>query len=162
MPSVKTDDLEIHYLEYGPQDGWPVLFLHGFPYSPEAFTEVTPLLTAKGARVLIPYLRGHSPTKFLANDTPRTGQQAALACDLAGFVEALYLENVILAGFDWGGLASCAATALFPANVRGLVCYGGYDIYDPKESRQPVGPSLEKVMWYQHFFQSARGEDCLR
>ena len=96
MPSVKTDDLEIHYLEYGPQNGWPVVLSHGFPYSPEAFTEVAPLLTAKGARVLIPYLRGYGPTKFFSSDTPRTGQQAALACDLVGFLEALTLEKVIL------------------------------------------------------------------
>jgi len=162
MPSVTTDDLEIHYLESGPQNGWPVVLSHGFPYSPEAFAEVTPLLTAKGARVLIPYLRGYGPTKFLSESTPRTGQQAALALDLIGFVDALGLEQVILAGFDWGGLASCAATALFPEKVRGLVCYGGYDVYDPAESKQPVSPSLEKVMWYQHLFQSARGEGCLR
>lgn len=162
MPSVKTEDLEIHYLEHGSENGWPVILSHGFPYSPEAFTEVTPILTAEGARVLIPYLRGYGPTKFLSKDTPRAGQQAALACDLVGFLEALSLEKVILAGFDWGGLAGCAATALFPEQVRGLVCYGGYDVYDPKNSRQPVSPSLEKVMWYQHLFQSARGEDCLR
>jgi pimeloyl-ACP methyl ester carboxylesterase len=162
MPSVKTDDLEIHYLEYGPQNGWPVVLSHGFPYSPEAFTAVAPLLTAKGARVLIPYLRGYGPTKFLSEHTPRTGQQAALACDLIAFLTALNIRNPILAGFDWGGLASCAATALFPEKVRGLVCYGGYDVYDPKDSRKPVSPTLEKVMWYQHLFQSARGEDCLR
>ena len=161
MPSVNTDGLGIHYLEYGPHNGWPVILSHGFPYSPEAFAEVAPLLTAKGARVLVPYLRGYGPTKFLSKDTPRTGQQAALACDLSGFLGALNLEKVILAGFDWGGLASCAATALFPERVRGLVCYGGYDIYNPKDSREPVYPSLEKVMWYQHLFQSARGEDCL-
>lgn len=75
-------------------------------------------------------------------------------------MEALKLEQVVLAGFEWGGLASCAATASFPEKVRGLVCYGGYDIYDTK-SRQPVSPFLEKVMWYQHLFQSARGEDYL-
>lgn len=162
MPSAKTDDLEIHYLEYGPQHGWPVVLSHGFPYSPEAFAEVAPLLTAEGARVLVPYLRGYGPTKFLSESTPRTGQQAALGMDLIGFIEVLGLEKSILAGFDWGGLASCAATVLFPDKVKGLVCYGGYDIYDPADSKKPVHPSLEKVMWYQHFFQSTRGEDCLR
>ena len=162
MPSVKTDDLEIHYLEYGSRDGWPVILSHGFPYSPEAFTEVAPLLAAEGARVLIPYLRGYGPTRFLSEDTPHTGQQAALALDLVDFIDALSLGKPILAGFDWGGLASCAATALFPEKVKGLVCYGGYDIYDPEDSKQIVSPSLERVMWYQHLFQSARGEDCLR
>jgi pimeloyl-ACP methyl ester carboxylesterase len=168
MPSVKTDDLEIHYLEYGPQDGWPVVLSHGFPYSPEAFTEVVPLLTAESARVLIPYLRGYGPTRFLRKDTARTGQQAALALDLVAFLDGLRLEKPILAGFDWGGLSSCSATALFPEKVKGLVCYGGYDVYDPKDSQVPTDwkqapkPTLEKVMWYQHLFQSARGEECLR
>lgn len=162
MPFVTTTDLEIHYLEHGPQDGWPLVLSHGFPYSPEAFSEVTPLLVAQGARVLIPYLRGYGLTRFLTDSTPRTGQQAALALDLIGFLDALNLKKAILAGFDWGGLASCAATALFPDRVSGLICYGGYDVYNPATSREPVAPSLEKVMWYQHLFQSARGEDCLR
>lgn len=162
MRSVKTDDLEIHYLEYGTQNGWPVVLSHGFPYSPEAFAEVAPILAAQGARVLVPYLRGYGPTRFLSNRTPHTGQQAALALDLIGFLDALGLKDAILAGFDWGGLASCAATALFPERVKGLVCYGGYDIYDPADSSSALDPSLEKVMWYQHLFQSARGRDCLQ
>jgi pimeloyl-ACP methyl ester carboxylesterase len=161
MPSVKTDTLEIHYLESGAQDGWPVILSHGFPYSAEAFTKVAPLLAAQGARVIIPYLRGYGKTRFLSGDEPHTGQQAALALDLIGLMDALGLDKAILAGFDWGGLASCAATALFPERVEGLVCYGGYDVYDPATSSKPANPALEKVMWYQHLFQSARGKDCL-
>jgi pimeloyl-ACP methyl ester carboxylesterase len=162
MLSVKTDTLEIHYLEFGAQDGWPVILSHGFPYSAEAFAKVAPLLAAQGARVLIPYLRGYGRTRFLSNDEPRTGQQAALALDLIGFLDAMGLEKAILAGFDWGGLASCAATALFPERVEGLVCYGGYDIYDPATASNPADPALEKVIWYQHLFQSARGKNCLQ
>lgn len=162
MPSVKTTDLEIHYFEHGSQNGWPVVLSHGFPYSPEAFAEVIDSLVTQGARVLIPYLRGYGLTKFLDESKPRTGQQAALAFDLISFLDALGLEKPILGGFDWGGLASCAATALFPGRASGLVCYGGYDVYDPAASREPASPSLEKVMWYQHLFQSARGQDCLR
>lgn len=162
MPSAKTTDLEIHYLEHGSQNGWPVVLSHGFPYSSEAFAEVIPLLVAEGARVLVPYLRGYGLTRFLDDSMPRTGQQAALALDLIGFLDALGLKTAFLAGFDWGGLASCAAAALFPERVSGLVCYGGYDVYDPAASREPMRPSLEKVMWYQHLFQSTRGEDCLR
>ena len=174
MPSVKTESLEIHYLVSGPDNGWPVILSHGFPYSPSAFRQVTPLLVARGARVLIPFLRGYGPTRFLSSSsnsdsssstdsatTPRTGQQAALATDLIDFLDALGLQKAILAGFDWGGVASCAAAALFPERVQGLVCYGGYDIYDPRTAWTPVQPGLEKVMWYQHLFQSARGEACL-
>jgi hypothetical protein len=33
----------------------------------------------RGARVIVPYLRGLGPTRFLFENTPRSGQQAALA-----------------------------------------------------------------------------------
>lgn len=32
MRTVKTDNLEIAYFEYGQEDGWPVVLSHGFPY----------------------------------------------------------------------------------------------------------------------------------
>jgi pimeloyl-ACP methyl ester carboxylesterase len=97
---VKIDELEIHYAEDGSQDGWPVVLSHGSQYSSEAFTEVAPLLTFEGARVRIPYLRVFSPTRFLSEDTPRTGQQAALALDMVDFIDALSFRKSILVGFD--------------------------------------------------------------
>ena len=39
---VRTDVLEIAYEEHGPEDGAPVILLHGFPYDVRAFDEVAP------------------------------------------------------------------------------------------------------------------------
>ena len=78
MKSVRTPTLEIAYEEHGPADGAPVILLHGFPYDPRCFDEVAPPLAADGCRVLVPYLRGYGPTRFLSPDTPRSGEQAAL------------------------------------------------------------------------------------
>jgi pimeloyl-ACP methyl ester carboxylesterase len=111
---VKTIDagvLSISYLEDGPPDGWPVVLSHGFPFDVHAYDDVVPLLTSRGARVIRPYLRGYGPTRFISSQTQRSGQQAALASDLIALLDALNLQTAILAGYDWGALASCAATA---------------------------------------------------
>lgn len=161
MPSVETSILSIHYEESGPTDGWPVVLSHGFPYDVRAYDEVVPILTKAGARVIVPYLRGFGPTRFLNTETMRSGQQSALAQDVIGLLDALSIKRAILAGFDWGGLASCTTTALYPERVLGLVSYAGYDIIDVQAQKQPCHPSLEQVMWYQHLLQTERGRQCL-
>ncbi|HEY5770224.1 MAG TPA: alpha/beta hydrolase [Terrimicrobium sp.] len=37
----------------------------------------------------------------------------------------------------------------------------GYDIIDVSGQRHPDAPSLERVFWYQHLFQTERGRECL-
>jgi pimeloyl-ACP methyl ester carboxylesterase len=60
-----------------------------------------PLLAAQGHRVLVPCLRGSGPTRCLSSETPRTGRQAAVARDMIALLDALRIEQAILAGFDW-------------------------------------------------------------
>ena len=99
--------------------GWPVVLAHGFPYDVHAYDEVAPQLAKAGARVITPYLRGFVPTRFLSRDTMRSGQQAALGRDLIDLLDALGVQRAILAGYDWGGLSSCVASALWPKRVAG-------------------------------------------
>lgn len=158
MKKVRTDLLEIAYYETGPSEGWPVVLSHGFPYDAHAYGEVAPLLAAAGARVIVPYLRGFGPTRFLSAETMRSGQQAALGSDVIGLLDALNIRTAILAGFDWGGLASCVAAALWPERVAGLVSYAGYDVIDVVRlgdvvihsyrfgfGREPGDPKLEHL-----------------
>jgi pimeloyl-ACP methyl ester carboxylesterase len=158
---AQTDALLVAYVELGPADGWPVVLSHGFPYDICAYEEVAPLLAAAGARVFMPYLRGFGPTRFVHGDTMRSGQQAALGADLIGLLDAVGVERAILAGYDWGGLASCVATALWPERVTGLVSLASYDVIDVERMRHPFPPALEAVMWYQHLFQTERGREGL-
>lgn len=153
--------LNMTYLDDGPVTGWPVILSHGFPFDVHAYDEVVPLLTAQGARVIRPYLRGFGPTRFRSPDTLRSGQQAALGADQIALMDALHLEAAILAGYDWGGLSSCVAAALWPGRVTGLVSMSSYDINDIAALRHTLGPVLEHVVWYQHLFQTARGRECL-
>lgn len=161
LRTVDTKALRIAYVEHGPADGWPVILTHGFPYDVHAFDDVAPILAEAGSRVVVPYIRGFGPTRFVSDDIMRSGQQAARGRDIIQLADALDLESPILAGFDWGGNASCVAAALWPKRIGGLVSYAGYDIIDVGGQRHPAPPALERVCWYQHLFQTERGRECL-
>ena len=106
-------------------DGPAVLLLHGWPYDIHSFAEVTPALAAAGYRVLVPFVRGYGTTRFLSGDTPRNGQQAAVATDVTNLMDALGIEQAILAGFDWGGGRPTSSPALWPDRCRALVSVSG-------------------------------------
>ena len=157
MDSITAGSLAIAFEAAGPDDGWPVVLLHGFPYDPGSYEAVMPLLAAEGARVIVPYLRGFGPTRFLSAETPRSGQQAAVGFDVLRLTEALQLEAPILVGYDWGGRAACVAAALWPERFGGLVAIGGYSIQDIAGSVEPTSPRDESLDWYQYYFHSERG-----
>jgi len=155
--SVRTDLLDVAYEEHGPADGPPVILLHGFPYDPRCFDEVAPPLAADGCRVLVPYLRGYGPTRFLSDNTPRSGEQAALGHDLLQFMDALKIGRALLMGYDWGGRAACIVAALWPGRARGLVSCTGYNIQNIAASSKPVTAAQEHRFWYQYYFHTPRG-----
>jgi pimeloyl-ACP methyl ester carboxylesterase len=92
-----------------------VVLLHGWPYDIHSYVEVAPLLASAGYRVIVPYLRGYGTTRFLSSDTPRNGQQAALAADTIALMDALAIDKAIVAGFDWGSRTANIVSALWPA-----------------------------------------------
>jgi pimeloyl-ACP methyl ester carboxylesterase len=159
---ARTSWLEIAYHDHGPPDGPPAVLLHGFPYDVRAFDEVVPLLTTRGWRVVVPYLRGYGPTRFLSAATPRSGQQAALGQDVRDLLDALGLPTATLGGYDWGGRGACIAAALWPARVAGLVTVGGYNLQDIAASSQPADPVQEHRLWYQYYFHTERGRAGLQ
>lgn len=158
---VRTDVLDIAFEEHGPPSGPPVILLHGFPYDVRAYDEVAPPLAADGCRVLVPYLRGYGPTRFLTASTLRSGQQAALGHDLLQFMEKLGIRRAALAGYDWGGRAACIVAALKPERVRCLVSCTGYNIQNIAASGEPVSAAQEHRFWYQYYFHTERGRTGL-
>jgi pimeloyl-ACP methyl ester carboxylesterase len=108
-------------------------------------------------RVVVPYLRGHGPTRFLDDSTPRSGQQAALGADAVGLLDALDIPRAILAGYDWGGRAACVAAALWPQRCAGIVSVNSYLIQDIAAATTPIRPDLEAGFWYFYYFLTERG-----
>jgi pimeloyl-ACP methyl ester carboxylesterase len=154
---VHTATLDVAYETSGDPAGTPIVLLHGWPYDPRCYDEVVPPLVAAGCRVIVPYLRGFGPTRFLCAGTPRSGQQAALGNDLHELLDALGIERAVLAGYDWGGRAACIVAALWPERVYALLTVNGYNIQDIAASAKPVAPAQEHRFWYQYYFHTERG-----
>jgi pimeloyl-ACP methyl ester carboxylesterase len=154
---ARTPTLEIGYEASGPPAGFPIILLHGFPDDVRAYDAVAPPLAAAGFRVLVPYLRGYGPTRFLDRAAPRMAQQAAIGQDLVDFMDALGLRRTALAGYDWGGRAACIATILAPERVRALVTIGGYNVQDTLAPPRPATALQERAYWYQWYFNTERG-----
>jgi pimeloyl-ACP methyl ester carboxylesterase len=157
LKNVNAGVLSIAYYEAGPEKGPAVVLLHGFPYDIEAYAEVVPMLVSAGCRVVVPYLRGFGPTRFLNSETLRSGEQAALGADLLALLDALNLPRAVLAGYDWGGRAASVVAALWPERCAGLVSGNGYAIVDSSTVGIPAKPEAEIPFWWQYYFQTERG-----
>src|SRR4029079_12584173 len=116
-----------------------------------------PPLAKDGCRVLVPWLRGYGPTRFLTASTLRSGEQAALGHDLMQFMEKLGIRRAALVGYDWGGRAACIAAALKPERVRCLVSSAGYNIFNTAAFANPASAEQEHRSWYQYYFHTERG-----
>jgi len=154
---VDAGVLDVAYYEAGPADGPVVMLMHGFPYDIHAYVDVAPQLAAQGCRVIVPYLRGYGPTRFLDKATPRSGEQAAMGADMMALMDALGIKRAVFAGYDWGGRAACVGAALWPERCIGLVCVNGYLIQDIAKAMVPARPDREVPLWYQYYFQVERG-----
>jgi pimeloyl-ACP methyl ester carboxylesterase len=157
LRQIHAGELNVGYVEAGPADGPPVLLLHGFPYDIHSFVEVTPLLAARGYRVIVPYMRGHGTTTFLSSSTPRDAQQAVMALDVIALMDALKIEKAVLVGYDLGSRSADIIAALWPQRCKALLSTTGYLITNPPANLEPAAPALEWAFWYQYYFSTERG-----
>jgi len=155
---VKAGVLDVSYAEDGPLDGPPVLLLHGWPYDIHSYVDVAPILAKAGYRVIVPSLRGYGQTLFLSPETPRNGQQAALATDGLALLDALKIKKAVIAGYDWGARTADIMAALWPERCKALVSVSGYLIGSQELNKAPLPPKAELQWWYQFYFATDRGE----
>jgi pimeloyl-ACP methyl ester carboxylesterase len=157
LRQIEAGDLSVGCAESGPGDGPVVILLHGWPYDVHSFVDVAPILAAAGYRVIIPFVRGYGPTRFLSSTTPRNGQQAVLAFDVIALLDALKIQQAVIGGFDWGGRTADIVAALWPERCKALVSVSGYLIGNQKTGELPLPPSAELQWWYQFYFATERG-----
>jgi pimeloyl-ACP methyl ester carboxylesterase len=159
LKQINAGVLNVGYAEAGRADGPAVILLHGWPYDIHSFVDVAPLLATAGYRVIVPYLRGYGSTRFLSSETPRNGQQSAVAVDLINLMDALGIQKATLGGFDWGARTANIVAALWPERCRGMVSVSGYLIGSQAAGKMPLPPSAELQWWYQYYFATERGRE---
>jgi pimeloyl-ACP methyl ester carboxylesterase len=157
LKQINAGLLNVGYAEDGPANGPVVLLLHGWPYDIYSYVDVTPLLAARGYRVIVPYLRGYGTTRFLSSETVRTGQQSAVAIDIIAFMDALKIDKAIIGGFDWGARTANIIAAVRPERCKATVSVSGYLIGSPADNKEPLPPQAELLWWYQYYFATERG-----
>src|SRR6202165_641331 len=157
LKQIDAGLLNVGYAEAGPANGPTVILLHGWPYDIYTYVDVAPLLASAGHRVIVPYLRGYGPTRFLSSATFRNGQPSALAADIIALMDALKIEKATLAGFDWGARTVNIIAALWPERCKAMVSVSGYLIGSQEAGKMPLPPKDELEWWYQYYFATERG-----
>jgi len=133
---VTVDGVRLHYIDWG-GTGQPLLFLTSLGSNAHQFDALAPQFVDR-FRVLALTRRGKDPS-----DKPATGYDTAtLAGDIKGFLDALHIDRVSLAGYSIAGDEETRFAARFPDRVEKLVYLDA--AYDRKSgvelARNPAYP----------------------
>src|SRR5690606_34389094 len=160
LRKVQTSVLDLAYEERGAESAPAVVLLHGWPDDVRTWDGVAERLSWAGYRVIVPYLRGFGPTRFLSAATMRSGQLSALASARLELTQALGLERFAVAGHDWGARAAYIAAAEYPERVSHLIAISvGYGTNSPE---QTLPLPQARNYWYHWYFSLPRGEQLVR
>jgi pimeloyl-ACP methyl ester carboxylesterase len=99
-------------------EGPDVVLLHGFPDTPDSFSELESALVAAGWRVTVPWLRGYHPETIVPG---RSYDFETLGRDGLGLLDAIGVPQAVFVGHDWGALISYVAATIAPERVRAMV-----------------------------------------
>jgi len=93
------DGVSLYYKDWGPKNGQPIVFCHGWPLNSDSWESQMLFLADQGYRCIAHDRRGHgrSSQPWDGNDMDH------YADDLAFVMESLDLKNAVLIGFSTGG-----------------------------------------------------------
>jgi len=126
----------------GPEDGRPVLLLHGFPQNSRSWDAVASRLAEAGCRCLAPDQRGYSPG---ARPSAVEGYgMGPIVADTVGMLDVLGLDQVDVVGHDWGANVAWMLATRHSSRVRTLtavsvphpLAYGWAFRNDPEQQQK--------------------------
>jgi pimeloyl-ACP methyl ester carboxylesterase len=120
QPTEKTltvNGLRLRYLEWGRPDAPPVVCVHGYTSSAQAFNALARRLQDR-YRITAPDVRGHGESAWSPAGAYEYADQAG---DLAAFVDGLELQRFALIGTSMGGIIAMAYIATHGGRLNGLV-----------------------------------------
>jgi pimeloyl-ACP methyl ester carboxylesterase len=146
---VETNGIRLHLAEQG--RGPLVVLCHGFPESWYSWRHQLQALAAAGFRAVAPDMRGYGQS-----DRPEEIERYTLlhlVGDMVGVLDALQVEQAVIAGHDWGAPVAWSAALMRPDRFRGVI---GLSVpYLPRGRARPtsVMPQNADAVFYQLYFQ---------
>src|SRR5436190_18824138 len=119
QPIVKqliVNGLALRYLEWGRAGALPVVCVHGYTSSAEAFNALARRIGDR-AHVIAMDVRGHGDSAWSSDGAYGYADQMS---DLAALVDGLGIERFVLIGTSMGGIIAMAYAAQHPHRLRGL------------------------------------------
>ena len=147
---VQTNNIKLHVMTDGPENGTSVVLLHGFPEFWYGWRKQIPALTSAGFRVIVPDQRGYN-----LSDKPRgvaAYDVGVLARDVIGLFDHFNIQKARLVGHDWGAAVAWTVAIQFPERLEKLSIL---NVPHPDVmTRFVLGNSVQRrKSWYVFFFQ---------
>lgn len=111
--------MRLHTEVLGPDEGYPVLCLHGHPGSGAAMAVFSEPLAAQGFRVYAPDMRGYGRSR-----TKVPFEMTRHLDDLEELLARYAIAQCLVVGWSLGGIMAMELALRRPAAVRGLVLIG--------------------------------------
>src|SRR5215469_10275859 len=115
--TLTVNDLTLHYLECGDAGAPPIVCVHGYTGSADAFNALARHLKDR-YRILALDVRGHGESAWSPAGAYSYADQAS---DLAAFTRQLELERFVLIGTSMGGIIAMTYAAEHAERLSGLV-----------------------------------------
>jgi esterase len=115
--NVTVNGLALHYLEWGKAEAPPILCVHGYTSSAQAFNALARHLQER-FHILALDVRGHGESAWSPTGAYQYSDQAG---DVAAFADRLGLEKFVLIGTSMGGIIAMAYAAKHRGRLSGLV-----------------------------------------
>jgi pimeloyl-ACP methyl ester carboxylesterase len=140
--TLEINGLRVRYLEWGAAAAPPVVCVHGYTSSAEAFNAPARHFQDR-VRLIVPDVRGHGESAWSREGAYQYADQAG---DLAALVDALRIERFTLIGTSMGGIIAMTYAGAHPERLAGLVLNDiGPDVEDgSKRITSMVGGRPEK------------------
>ena len=115
---VRTARHTTHYLAAGPQDGTPVIFVHGWPELSRSWRHQLPVVGGLGFRAIAPDMRGYGQSSL----HPRHEDYGleSIVADMVELLDHLGAEKAIWVGHDWGSPVVWSMAQHHPGRCHGV------------------------------------------
>ncbi|MFI9580863.1 alpha/beta fold hydrolase [Streptomyces sp. NPDC052236] len=142
MATAHVNGIIIGYDDQGDRDGMPLLLVHGHPFNRTMWAPQAEEFATAGYRVVTPDLRGYGESGVVPGITPL----GVFARDIAGLMDLLGLDRVLLGGLSMGGQIVMEFYRLFPDRVSGLLLADTFPAAEKPEGKVSRNAMADRLL----------------